>query len=112
MRAVLELTKEISGQVIIVLGDMLELGESSPHYHQEVGKLAANASPKVLITYGAYATAELADAYDMQVPLQKAIRAKTQKEVQEAVSQLAKAGDTVIYKASNGMYLGEAIPKN
>ena len=61
MRALLELAKgevERGSRVGLVLGDMLELGEESHKYHEEIGELVAKIEPEFL-----YAIGEFAESY-------------------------------------------------
>ena len=54
MAAALHTAKEIAGRrrLVLVLGDMLELGDLSWDAHREIGRLAAELEPTYLITVG------------------------------------------------------------
>lgn len=110
MKAVLSLVKEMPGRVIVVLGDMLELGHGEVECHREIGALAADITLGGLVAFGPLSSTVLADAYDERMHCQKAIRAHSLQEVCNAIRQLVSPGGTVVFKASNAMRLGEAIP--
>jgi len=41
--------------LIVIVGDMLELGENSPKIHEEAGRTISSVKPDVLIAFGKYA---------------------------------------------------------
>ena len=61
MRASIETARELArlrgGRALLVLGDMLELGERSREEHEQVGRLAAQAGVAVLLACGPQMTA-------------------------------------------------------
>lgn len=94
------------GRRIAVLGDMKELGEDGPRFHYEIGAYLSGLPVDVVAVYGALAQ-----------EIQKGVRQhseniKTYGFHDKAAliawldSQL-KAGDCVLFKASNSMKLGE-----
>lgn len=110
MKAVLALAKSMKGRVIAVLGDMLELGDQERDFHREVGETAADAFLDALVTYGPLSTSAMADAYDARRVKDKAYRAESIDDVKKILRLVAGSGDTVIFKASNGVRLNRAIP--
>ena len=58
MRAALEHLAEHEGRTVAVLGEMAELGPTSPEYHQEIGELVSDLGIDVVLGVG-----ELARAY-------------------------------------------------
>ncbi|MBL4942377.1 MAG: UDP-N-acetylmuramoyl-tripeptide--D-alanyl-D-alanine ligase [Colwellia sp.] len=52
IKAAISLLASYSGQKILVLGDMGELGSEARHYHQEVGEFAKEQGINVLLTLG------------------------------------------------------------
>ena len=52
MRAAIEFSSSLEHPLILVLGHMGELGDRSEELHQEIGRIAANAQPDLLIAVG------------------------------------------------------------
>ncbi|BAL81311.1 UDP-N-acetylmuramoyl-tripeptide--D-alanyl-D-alanine ligase [Caldisericum exile] len=52
MNLALERLKGVKGPVVLILGDMLELGEYSKTLHEKVGESISKVNPYALITYG------------------------------------------------------------
>jgi UDP-N-acetylmuramoyl-tripeptide--D-alanyl-D-alanine ligase len=90
------------GRRVAVLGDMLELGDSSAELHREVGREAARRSD-LLILFGVFAAETAAGARQGGL---KADRIALVSSHDEAVLQLQKQlrpGDRVLVKGSRGM---------
>ncbi len=105
MKAALSVLASAKGRRVAVLGDMLELGPEAEALHRLVGTYATD-SADVLVTYGTLA-GFIADSAEVK---EKYCFDKTQRD--ELVSFLKgflTEGDTVLYKASNGMNLGALI---
>ena len=105
MEASLSVLKSSKGRRIAVLGDMLELGNETENLHRRVG-IAVAESADVLVTYGEKARyiAEAADG------IEKYSFEKDQTDaLKDFLEAFVKEGDTVLYKASNGMKLGRVI---
>ena len=106
MKASIEVLSTGEGRKIAVLGDMLELGDDSDMYHREVGKAARDANIDVLIAYGEYSRF-LCDGYGggeaFELDKRDAFVAK--------ISETLRKGDTVLFKASNGMKFSNVIEK-
>lgn len=105
MQAALSVLKTAKGRRIAVLGDMLELGDESVRLHKQVGAYV-NGCADVLVTYGEmskYVASEVKDieVYTFSLDESEALLAFLKKLVAE--------GDTVLYKASNGIRLGRFI---
>lgn len=105
MKAALSVLAVSKGRRIAVLGDMLELGVESPTLHRIVGECVGSCAD-VLVTYGElskdiYDKAEVSEKYAFSTDEREAMK--------EFLGKFIKQGDTVLYKASNGMHLGEAI---
>ncbi|MGC8690308.1 UDP-N-acetylmuramoyl-tripeptide--D-alanyl-D-alanine ligase [Caldisericum sp.] len=52
MNFALERLRSAKGPIVLILGDMLELGESSNTLHEKVGEVISEINPYALITYG------------------------------------------------------------
>ena len=107
MRAALEMFREFpTARRFAVLGDMLELGETSESAHEEVGRLAAEANLAYLIAYGPASRrmAVIAAAKGL-----KTMYADDPEEAAEMLLSRLEPGDTILFKASRGMHLEEII---
>ena len=95
---------QLSGKrKILVLGDMLELGEFENKWHEEIGEKAAYLGFDVLITVGnlSHHTADGARRGGMK----SVIETKSAKEAAEILAKETKAGDVVLIKGSHAMHL-------
>jgi UDP-N-acetylmuramoyl-tripeptide--D-alanyl-D-alanine ligase len=93
MRAALEHLAEHEGRTVAVLGEMAELGPTSPEYHQEIGELVSDLGIDVVLGVG-----ELARAYGGEwVP--DAAKAA------ERAPELLQPGDVVLVKGSRAVGL-------
>ncbi len=105
MKAALSVLAAAQGRRVAVLGDMLELGKESPSYHAMVGEYVSG-SADVLITFGDLSvnmalTADVSEIYSFD--------SSQREKLAEFLKDFVKAGDVVLYKASNGMNLGSLI---
>jgi len=93
---------------IAVLGDMLELGESSPELHASVGRYVSEKSIDMLFTYG-----ELSKntASAVTNPKTDCFSFDSKDELTEKLLETLEEGDVVLFKASRGMKLEEVINK-
>lgn len=96
-----------TGKRYAVLGDMLELGETSSDLHYAVGTQAASGKLETVFCYGQQA-AEIANG--VTAAGGKAIHSVDADELAEAIRAVVRPGDAIIFKASRGMRL-EGIMK-
>ena len=98
---------QVSGIKVAVLGDMLELGSISEESHKQIGIFAAKCGIDVLLCYGPEmrACAKAATAAGVAC----VAHFEDKKELAEYLSKTVHAGDAVIFKASRGMALEDAI---
>lgn len=94
------------GRTVAVLGDMLELGEYSEQLHRKVGRAFEGMDIDTLYTYGAEAR-YIADSAGEYVRSVHSYGADERDELTDALLTELHTGDTVLFKASNGMRLGE-----
>ncbi len=105
MAAAVELLARRPGRHIAVLGDMLELGSYADELHRNVGKKCRECGVDVLITVG-----ETARLYAEEFGGEYYCFAEGEfKPAADALKHLMHDGDTVLFKASNRMSLGEII---
>ncbi len=104
MEAALSVLKTAKGRRIAVLGDMLELGNESASLHKRVGEYL-NGCADVLVTYGEQAEYIASTARIETYSFKK----EEAEKLKQFLNSFVKEGDTVLYKASNGMKLGLLI---
>lgn len=92
---------------IAVLADMLELGDYSRQAHIDVGKMAAENSIDILLTFGEMGR-YISDSAK-KAGLEKSYHFDSKEELADKLTEIAKAGDAVIFKASRGMKLEDVI---
>jgi len=93
MRAALEHLAEHEGRKVAILGEMAELGPTSPEYHQEIGALVSDLGLDVVLGVG-----ELAKAYGGEWVKDAAAAA-------ERAPELVQPGDIVLVKGSRAVGL-------
>ena len=107
------LGRAFSGKkLVLVLGDMLELGDTSPEEHRKIGKeRVAPLSPELLITVGldALHIAEGAKAAGLAAGNIRSVA--TIDELDAAGFDYEKAGDVLYAKGSNGIKLGRLVDR-
>ena len=93
---------------VAVLGDMAELGEDAPRYHEEIGRHASEVGVDVLLAVG-----PLARHYaDGQTEIPAVQTAPDVERAAQLLAELLQPGDCVLVKASRAMgleQLAEAI---
>jgi len=93
MRAALEHLAELEGRKVAILGEMAELGPTSPEYHEEIGALIDDLAIDVVLAVG-----ELARAYGGEWVADAAKAA-------ERAPELVEPGDIVLIKGSRAIGL-------
>jgi UDP-N-acetylmuramoyl-tripeptide--D-alanyl-D-alanine ligase len=94
-----------SGRKIAVLGDMRELGSSSPQCHRDIGRFVAEkCPPDMLICIGESATMIASEAVKFGMAANRVAHFPTAASAQAIASRLA-PGDLVLLKASRAMGL-------
>jgi len=110
MCAALKMLESISsrGRKIVVLGDMLELGEQSEAFHRDIGRLLDPDKIDYVLTYGklaAYIAEEAAKRYPAGY-----VRSFTDKaELASELAGMMTERDLILFKASRGMELEQII---
>jgi UDP-N-acetylmuramoyl-tripeptide--D-alanyl-D-alanine ligase len=90
------------GQRIAVLADMLELGQSAPELHYQIGTIAAERVDQ-LFTFGPLAEEIARGAVDAGLPDSKVFIASSHDELSASLLEGLQAGDRVLIKGSRGM---------
>ncbi len=112
MRASIATAREIAdglgGRLVLVLGDMLELGELSARLHAEIGEEALRAHADVLITVGAQMThAARTAAQGDRAPT--VIETSRTDDAATALGNTVRGRDVVLVKGSRGMRMERVI---
>ncbi len=97
------------GKTIMVLGDMLEMGELSESSHKNIGAQIAESKINYLFCYGENTkhTIESARQYDMM----NAIHFDKKKSLAETLISLVKPNDIIYIKGSRGLKMETIIEK-
>jgi UDP-N-acetylmuramoyl-tripeptide--D-alanyl-D-alanine ligase len=112
MRAAIDtaITLPHDGRRIAVLGDMLELGETSEQYHREIGELAGKSGFALLACVGPESK-RMADAAESAgMARETVLRFGDSNTAAEQLPRLVREGDLVLVKASRGIKL-EVVAK-
>ncbi len=110
-RYALEWLMSFQGPKVAVLGDMLELGEHSGDFHRQLGAQAALSGLKLLVTVGERAQAIAEAAVRSAMPESAVRHFRTAEECRDALKDLIHPGDVVLFKASRGIALEKAVPR-
>lgn len=97
-----------NGRRIAVLADMKELGEKAPQFHYEIGEYLARLPVDVLVTLGELADEIARGAKDYSVN-RRIYSFHDKSELEQWLGSELKAGDSVLFKGSNSMNLGEVV---
>jgi UDP-N-acetylmuramoyl-tripeptide--D-alanyl-D-alanine ligase len=95
------------GRALAVVGDMLELGESGPALHAEIGRAVAARGIEVLVAVGALARHSAAAARDAGVA--RVHEADDSALAAPLVRELVQPGDAVLVKGSRGMRMERIV---
>jgi UDP-N-acetylmuramoyl-tripeptide--D-alanyl-D-alanine ligase len=106
--AVVALTLVPGLRRIAVVGDMLELGETSPALHRAAGRSLAG-RVDVVVGIGPLARELLAGAGEAGLGAAQLVHFEDAKSARETVASLVAPGDAVLVKASRGMRLEEIV---
>ena len=108
MKAAIEYLGKInSNKKIAVLGGMLELGEFSKNLHEKVGEEVVKNNIDILITVGDLAKDIANKAINESMPKEKIYMCENNGEAIETIRKIAKSGDAILLKASNGLNFQE-----
>ncbi|MBJ8028832.1 UDP-N-acetylmuramoyl-tripeptide--D-alanyl-D-alanine ligase [Bacillus cereus group sp. N21] len=110
MEAAFHLMNGLDGfsKKIVVLGDMLELGDQEVQFHYEVGKLIDPARISYVFTYGRLG-AQIAEGAKINFPNERVKVYDNKEELVKNLQAVVDVKDVVLVKASRGMKLEEVI---
>ena len=94
--------RECTGRKIAVLGDMLELGNSSMAEHYKVGRLAAMHAD-MLFAFGNHAQRMVIGAITGGMSSKRIHHCESHEQMAKQVRNIARNGDVLLFKGSRGM---------
>lgn len=98
-----------TGRRILILGDMLELGERAEKFHRELGNSLSEYEFSLAIIVGEWSGAVIEGARQAGVAIDKLCSFKNSAEAAAGISELVRAGDVVYVKGSRGVELEKII---
>ena len=101
------IVKEKGGRAVALLGDMLELGQTSETLHEEVGEYAAKCGVSALLTYG-----RLAENIAKGAKIEGTVSVTDTNDPESAANELMnilRSGDVLLVKASRGVAAEKVI---
>ncbi|MEW6097311.1 MAG: UDP-N-acetylmuramoyl-tripeptide--D-alanyl-D-alanine ligase [bacterium] len=108
MKAAVQTLNQIhtKGRKILVMGDMLELGELSESFHRAIAKEIVTNGVDVLFTIGENASLTSDEAHKVGLEVYKC---DSNEEIVSKLKSMLKAGDSVLVKGSRRMKLEEVV---
>jgi UDP-N-acetylmuramoyl-tripeptide--D-alanyl-D-alanine ligase len=94
---------------VVVLGDMLELGENSPNYHRKIGELVAKLGFDLFIAIGPLMALAAETAVSGGVTV-RTFASTAEAKAGGGVAELLRPGDHILLKGSRSMELENLIP--
>jgi len=94
---------QISGRRIVVLGDMLELGDQAEAYHAQIGRKLAQCRPDHTIVVGQFAEVVKGAAIDAGLPSEAVDVVQNLDDVVEWLGSRLQSGDLLLLKASRAL---------
>lgn len=110
MKAGIEtLANTSKGRSVAILGDMFELGKFEEELHRQVGKEVVKNNIDILITVGTLGKFIADEAQKLK--MQEIYSFENNKECIAKLNAIIKKNDTILVKASKGMWFGEIVHK-
>jgi UDP-N-acetylmuramyl pentapeptide synthase len=95
--------------LLLVLGDMLELGAAAGRAHAELGRSVASLAPSLLVLMGEQAGLVRQGALEAGLCARNCVVAAHHDEAAAAVEETLVAGDVVLVKGSRGMKMENVV---
>lgn len=108
-KTLLWVDEEYTGTKIAVIGDMLELGEAEDDYHFQAGQFFAGLTFQYLLTVGRRARKVAAGARTAGFAGSNIFEFQQSREAGEFLRQLVHPNSAVLFKASRGIRLEQAV---
>ena len=110
LQRVLAALEAVRGRRVVLLGEMLELGEASVALHAEAGRAVAALAPDVLaVVGGAAAEALVRAAVDAGLDPARASHESDSATLAARVRSLVRPGDVVLVKGSRGIAMDRVV---
>lgn len=100
-----------SKRKIAILGDMFELGEFAEELHRKVGAEVARNEIDLLFVIGENSKYIAEEAENKGMKKENIFHFTDKKELLEKIKNTMEKGDTILFKASNGMKLFDIVEK-
>jgi len=97
------------GQRILVIGDMLELGDRSIAAHQKLGEEIAESKVNTLVTVGKLASLSAKSARTLAGEKIQILEFADHQEAADFLTQEAVSGDCVLFKGSRGAAMEKVL---
>lgn len=97
------------GRCIVVLGDMLELGDGAAALHRRAGEQAAAIDPALLCTYGSFAGEVAAGAEATGLDPARIRVCALHEEAATEVARVRRPGDAILVKGSRGSTMEKVV---
>lgn len=98
-----------SGRRIFVIGDMLELGDSSRSAHVRLGEEIAKQPIDVLVAVGALAALAVEGALTSGMAENRALALGSHREASDYLREYARPGDCLLFKGSRGAGMEKVV---
>ena len=102
MAAAINIACRASGRTVLILGDMLELGEKGAEYHRNMGKKAVECGADIMIGKGPLMKNACEETERAGI---ETMHFDTSEDIMRALDNCLRDGDTVLVKASHGTNL-------
>ena len=97
------------GRFVVVLGDMLELGDSVHREHRAAGRLVADLGTAFFVVMGTYAQDMVQGAKEAGFPEKDMVVVDTHDQMVHVLRQVTREGDIILFKASRLIRLEKAV---
>jgi UDP-N-acetylmuramoyl-tripeptide--D-alanyl-D-alanine ligase len=101
----------LPGRLIVVVGDMLELGSSSSELHRAAGRGLAQARPALVVAVGEHASDLLGGLRDAGLPAHAGRACRDVEQASAALGAELRGGDVVLLKGSRGVQLDQIVAR-
>jgi UDP-N-acetylmuramoyl-tripeptide--D-alanyl-D-alanine ligase len=110
MKAAIDLISDLPGdeRKILVLGDMLELGEQEKEFHYEMGKRIDPQKIRFIFTFGNLG-AQIAEGAKTNFPTERVFSFKEKTPLINELKKYTNTETMILFKASRGMRLEEVV---